>query len=169
MRHKGVLAAMAAVVAATSPALAGSLNFGVGVGFGAPVYRWGPPPGYYEPAYPPDYFGPPPVVVEPMQPVLAPNMVPPGAILDALEDVGYRELSPMAHRGALYKLNAVNPAGDLVQLEISVFTGEIERERILAVNRGPGAAPIAPPAPRQSIQPGPGGSAGNDRNPLVIY
>ena len=65
------------------------------------------------------------------------HMISPDAVFDALEAAGYREFSPMAPRGDVYKLDAVNPRGDLVALEISVFTGAIEQRA------RPGAAPAA--------------------------
>jgi hypothetical protein len=159
MCHTAIPVALAVSLAAASPALAGSsVSFGVGVGFG-PAFGWGPPPIYYEPY--PYAYGPPPVVIEPVVPA---NIIPPGAVLDALEEAGYYDLSPMAHRGSIYKLNAVNPGGDLVQLEISVYTGEIERERILALSRTPQLAPT--PAPIAPAPPTPGGDG---EDPLVIY
>ena len=106
--------AIACTLATASAAHAGSSwSFGFSVA-GPPVY-YGPPPVYYEPpvVYEP---GPPvlheePVVVAP--PVRARERSP-DEIFDWLEAAGYREFGPMAHRDPLYKLNAVNPEGDLV-------------------------------------------------------
>jgi hypothetical protein len=81
----------------------------------------------------------------------APGVIPmqaPEVIFDRLEDAGYREFSPMARRGSLYKLNAVDPSGDLVALEISIFTGEIERAYLLQARMSP-APPEVAPRPRR--------------------
>lgn len=105
----------------------------------------------------------------------------PDAVFDMLEAAGYREFSPMAPREPLYKLRAVNPEGDLVALEISMFTGEIELELILAEHQRPplrahrhapqpqvSAAPPAPAIPRAAPPPPPlGEDDGHD--PLVVY
>jgi len=136
--------AIACTLATASAAHAGSSwSFGFSVA-GPPVY-YGPPPVYYEPpvVYEP---GPPvlheePVVVAP--PVRARERSP-DEIFDWLEAAGYREFGPMAHRDPLYKLNAVNPEGDLVALEISVYTGAIEREMILQA-RHAAPLPVSPP------------------------
>ena len=95
----------------------------------------------------------------------------------------------MAQRDPLYKLNAVNPGGDLVALEISVYTGAIEREMILqarhtaplpaspppvietyAAPEAPPPAPetyAAPAAPRPYMPPTL--SEPEDDDPLVVY
>lgn len=152
---------------AAAPAAAQSWSFGVGVGVGGPAY-YGAPPTFYEPS---PY----------------PRALPlsPDAVFDALEAAGYREFSPMAPRGDVYKLNAVNPRGDLVALVISAFTGAIESERILAPHHRPprrASAPLPRPAPRTvppqaSVEPPadapdeppaePSGDGGHD--PLVVY
>ena len=136
--------AIAVAMAAASPAAAGSSwSFGFGIA-GPPVY-YGPPPVYYEP----------PVVYEPGPPVLYEEPVivappvrvrerSPDEIFDWLEAAGYREFGPMAHRDPLYKLNAVNPEGDLVALEIHAYTGAIERELILQA-RHAAPLPVSPP------------------------
>ena len=135
-----------------SPATA-QMSFGVGIEFGGPAY-YGPPPFYV-------YEQPPPIIYGPPE---APSAVPPDVVFDMLDRAGYRELGPMAFRDGVYKLDAVNRNGELVALEISVLTGEVEIERILgrqvAVPLPPPPAPVeAPPPP----QPEPG------RDPLVVY
>jgi hypothetical protein len=106
----------------------------------------------------------------------------PGEVLDWLDREGYRELSPMAHRGDLYKLTAVNPDGDVVALEISVYTGELERELILETRRDiapevvappsrtpPATAAEAPPPMRDRLRAATQESREADRDPLVVY
>jgi hypothetical protein len=167
-----ILALTAAAIA--SPAIAGSWGFGVGMEFGGPGY-YGPPPGYYGP--PPVYYGPPPgPYVAPPPPVYhqPPPVLPvvtPDAVLDGLEAAGYRNLGPMAERGGLYRLGAVNPRGDVVALEISVYSGAIERELIMEARSASGPQLVqqpvpyaAPPAP--AVPPAP---SDQQRNPLVIY
>jgi hypothetical protein len=129
-----------------------------------------------------------PVIVAP--PVRARELSP-DEIFDWLEAEGYRDFGPMAHRDPLYKLNAVNPEGDLVALEISAYTGAIEREMILqARHAAPSpvlppplvetyAAPPAPPppagdpyaAPRPYTPPTLSDSDDDDEDedPLVVY
>ena len=172
----GVLAA-----AAASPALAQSWGFGGGIGRGPPpVYYYDEAPYYDEDGY--DEDGP--VAVAPRPRYFA----SPDSVFDMLEDEGFRELSPMAERGPFYRLNAVSPEGDLVALEISVRSGEIEREVILQPRRRivrvpaperviapppPPAASVAPqaaPAPmRERLRPSPEEQSQDDRDPLVVY
>jgi len=168
-----ILALAAAAIA--SPATAGSWGFGVGVEYGAPGY-YGPPPIYYGP--PPVYYGPPPgyyvappppVYYQPAPPVL--QIATPDDVLDGLEAAGYRNLGPMAERGGLYRLGAVNPHGDVVALEISVYSGAIERELILESRGAPGPQVVqqpvpysAPPAPTTPATP-----SNPQQDPLVVY
>lgn len=181
MSARAVLAGAAILVASSSAGWTQSWGFGIEVG--PPVY-YGPPPVYaYEvdPYYyeqPPVYYEPPPVVVVP--PPMPRYTATPDAVLDMLEAEGYSELSPMAERGAYYKLSAVSPEGDLVALEISIRTGEIEQEIILEPSRGPAPRavaatppPVTAPAPppgaapapmRERLQPPASG-----KDPLVIY
>src|SRR5918998_850039 len=138
-------ALLSAAAAATSSAAAQSWGFSVGAGFGAPVYV-GPPPVYYEA---PVYRAPPPVIYR-----RAPGVFPmqaPEVVFDRLEDAGYREFSPMARRGNFYRLNAVDPGGDLVALEISIFTGEIERARLLQARISPAPPEVAPRPRRKAV------------------
>ena len=169
MLEKGFPTALFALTLAASPAAAGSWSFGVGVGFppvyyGPPPVYYGPPPVIYEAVPPPVYYGPPPVVGAPPAPVL--QIRDPGAVLGELEHAGYRELGPMAHRGPLYKLRALNPGGDLVALEISAYTGEIERELILQARRSEPLPPEPTVAPPEVPQAAPAGDGGD---PLVVY
>ncbi len=145
LRNAVFTAALIAATAANSPAHAQSWNSGVMVE--GPVYF---APGVYQRALP----------------------LSPDAVFNALEAAGYREFSPMAPREPVYRLNAVNPRGDLVALEISMFTGQIERERILAVHQRPPlrayrAAPAPQAAPRAPAAPPPSDEGGHD--PLVVY
>ena len=121
-----------------SPAAA-QLSVGVGIEFGGPAY-YGPPPVYlYE--QPPTYYAPaPPQVV--YGPPEIPSAVPPDVVFDMLDQAGYRELGPMAFRDGVYKLSAVNRHGEIVVLEISVLTGEVEIEKIIGREA---AVPLAPP------------------------
>ena len=143
------------LAAAVAPALAGSWGFGIG--FGEPVYVE-PPPYYYEPPVvfegvpPPIYSQGAPVAIAPDgRPVL--HMEAADDVLDALARTGYREFGPMHMRGHFYTVSAVDPNGDLVELEISIFTGEIVAATLLQTWRGPpmgfpdsaiGAAPSSP-------------------------
>jgi hypothetical protein len=147
--------------AAATPAAAQSWGFGVGVDTRIPIY--GAPPVYYEDqgpaiyyeAEPPVLYGAPPVVVRPGERRVF-RMEAPEVVLDRLDAAGYRDLSPMARRGTLYKLSAVAPEGDVVALEISIFTGEIEREEILQQRRKrPSRAVAAPKRTRTAAVPAP--------------
>jgi hypothetical protein len=182
--------AVAFSAAALAPVQAGSWSFGAGIGFGDPAYVE-PPPYYYEP----------PVVYEPVTPLYsqgAPVAVAPDGrpvlhmeaaddVLAALSRAGYREFSPMHMRGHFYTVRAVDPNGDLVELEISIFTGEIVTTTVLQTRRGPpmefpnGAiSPAMPPAAIAEAVPPPAigtpppsmrdrlvAPAGED--PLVVY
>ncbi len=167
-------AVLAAALATGSPGSAGSWGVGVGLGVGVgPSRHYGPPPGYYEgpvmyQEVPPRYQGRVPLVI--IGPAPPPAPIAPDAIFDRLEAAGYRELGPMAPRGAVYRLRAVNPEGALVALEVSAHTGIIEREAILA---GPpfgsprtAAAPAAPVGPRARPPQAP---PVEGRDPLVVY
>ena len=121
LRNPLLYSALFAAAAAVSPASAQS--WGWGVETGGPAY-YGAPPAYYAPGYYPRA-----------------RPISPDAVFNALEAAGYREFGPMAPREPIYQLNAVNPRGDLVALDVSMFTGEIERERILAVHQGRRFAP----------------------------
>lgn len=110
-------------------------------GFGPPIYG-GPPAVYYEPpivyerAPPPRaYYRQAPVMAVPARPRALDPLEIADRILDDLEDAGYREISPMRQRGDFFELRAVDPYGDLVALQVSLFTGEIEDERILEERR----------------------------------
>ena len=161
MLRTAILTATLAAAGMAQPALAQSWGIGVGVEYGPPVF-YGPPPVYYDPRLgpPPAYYGAPPVVVRRPAPhfrELVPQLVSPDTVLDRLEAAGYREFSPMAHRGGRYKLNAVDPSGDLVALELSTFTGEIESRYVLqTVPRPPALARVRPePEPDPALEPEP--------------
>jgi hypothetical protein len=160
--------ALAAIAGTGSPSAAGSWSLGVGVEYGPPVY-YGPPSVYYGP---PPVFYEPPIYYEPAPPPVVLQMVTADDVLDALEGAGYRELGPMAQRGALYSLAAVNPRGDVVALEISVYNGAIERELILESPRyaAPQVVQPAPnlPPPSTIMQPAPP-PVDAERDPLVVY
>jgi pyruvate/2-oxoglutarate dehydrogenase complex dihydrolipoamide acyltransferase (E2) component len=142
--------AVLAFAAAVGPAAAQSWGFGVGVDTRIPIY--GAPPVYYD--EPPVYYDAPRVVVPREGRVF--RMEAPEVVLDRLDAAGYRDLSPMARRGTLYKLSAVAPEGDVVALEISIFTGEIERERVLQPRRQrPARAVAAPKRTRTAAAPAP--------------
>jgi hypothetical protein len=163
-------AVLAAGCAAIQPASAGSsFSFGFGVDtaphyYGPPPVYYGPPPVLYEPP-PAVYYPAPVVVVPPPPPPVVVQIATPDQVLDSLEAAGYREMTPMAHRGRLFKLNVVNPEGDLVALEIATETGLIERELILRAAYRPALPrPVAAPAP-QAVPPPPPTSG----DPLVVY
>jgi hypothetical protein len=200
---KAVLLAALAAAALSAPAAAQSWGVGVGVTIGEPPVYYDPPPVYYEPApvyvAPPVIGGPPPVYVAPgpVAPVL--DMVSPDEVFDRLDQAGYTDLTPMARRGNSYRLNAVDPYGNLVALLISIFSGEIERTDILQAAyapppppatpgrivepvagvppRVPQAAPVAPPvalAPQATPPPPPPPTDDDEEraagdDPLVIY
>ncbi|MGH6926169.1 MAG: hypothetical protein ACRED5_20775 [Propylenella sp.] len=164
-------ALFAAAVGTASTGLAESWGVGVGVGIGA--YPHGaPPPGYYPYGPPPPYYGRPAyrqpplgyhgegrwVILGPAPRALDGGVVMPDDVFDLLEAWGYREFGPMARRGPLYRLSAVNPVGDHVALEVSAYTGLIERELILAEGSpSPRPQPATPPP------------AASGRDPLVVY
>jgi len=161
MRANAMLVGAIIAAAAASPGAAQSWGYGVEVG--PPVYYERPPAYYYEE---PPYYDEAPVVVVPAPRPMVRYAASPDSVLDMLEDEGYVELSPMAERGGLYKLSAVSPEGDLVALEISVLTGDIEQELILQPRRriavapvevrrmAPAPQPVAPayPPPSASVQ-----------------
>ncbi len=164
----------AILAAAAGAAPAAAQSWGVGVEFGGPEYGpppgyYAPPPGYYAPA--PGYYAPPPGYGAPPQPTL--QLLSPDAVFDALEDAGYREFGVMAPHGNYYSLDAVNPRGDLVALEVSAFTGLVERERVLALNQRPPRverrmrAPVAVEPPKRRPAAPPPNS--HDGNPDVVY
>ncbi len=111
----------------------------MGTGFGGPVF-YGPPPVYYE--APPVYRARPRVIYR-EDPGVIP-MQAPEVVFDRLEGAGYREFSPMARRGDRYRLHAVDPDGNLVALDISIFTGEIERTEMLQARLSPAPPKVAP-------------------------
>jgi hypothetical protein len=134
----------ALLVVAASPAAAQS--WGAGVVIEGPVYYGAPA---FERAVP----------------------LPPDVVFDVLEDRGYHDFGPMAPRGPIYRLTAVNWRGDLVELEVSAFSAGVESERILAfaqrppvrVYRSAPAAHPQPPAPPPVYEEDDAG------NPLVVY
>lgn len=182
MSARAILA-VAAILAGSSPGAAQSWGFGIEVGppgyYGPPpVYAYEVDPYYYEP---PVYYEEAPVVVVPAEPPVR-YAASPDSVLDMLEDEGFSELSPMAERGAYYKLSAVNPEGELVALEISIRSGEIEREIILEPSREPARRVVAatPPAPPPVAAPLPPAGAAPPpmrerlqvpagEDPLVVY
>src|SRR5918997_179525 len=93
---------------------------------------------------PPAYYYEEPPMYVPAEPPPVYRMVGPDEVFDMLDAAGYRELSPMARRGAVYRLNAVSPDGDLVALDISIFSGAIERARVIEA-RYAAPPPVAPP------------------------
>lgn len=157
LRTMTIAAALALAGTMASSAAAQSWGFGVEA---RPRYYDGPPVVYRRAA--PGYYGDAPVVLRRVEPRVF-HMEAPEDVLDDLEDDGYSEMSPMRRRGQFYMLTAVDPDGNLVALDISIFTGEILNERILEarlqapprVRRAPRAAPVAapPPAPRAAPQP----------------
>ena len=141
------------MVATAAPASAQGWSFGVEVG---PKVYFGPPPVYYEP--PLVYESPPAVYYEEAPVVIAPalrsrvlHMEAPEDVLDRLARRGYRDFSRIDRRSALYTLTALDPDGDLVSLEISIFTGRIERSSVLEARYV--AAPKARRAPAQRTAP----------------
>lgn len=125
LRTRTIAAAMAVAGAMASPAVAQSWGFDLG---GGPDY-YGEPPVVYRRAPVPRYYDGP-VVLRRVDPRVL-HMEAPEDVLDDLDNAGFTELSPMRRRGQLYLLSAVDPDGNLVALEISIFTGEIERTRVL--------------------------------------
>lgn len=121
--------------------------------------QWGAAPGTYDP--PPAYYAP----------GIYQRAVPlsPDAVFDLLERAGYREFGPMAPREPYYRLKAVNRRGDLVDLVVSMFTGRVEQERILALHqRPPSRASRTAPPPRAPAPPAPRPPADHG-DPLVVY
>ena len=120
------VAALGVAVAAAAQ----SWSVGVGVGYGGPVY-YDPPPSIYEP--PPSSTAAASVYGAVASIVLR-DFARRG--VRCARDAGLSASSARwRFRGGVYRLNAVNPRGDLVALEVSVFTGEIERELILEPRR----------------------------------
>lgn len=180
MARTALILAGAMAAMSFSGASAQSWGVGVGVEFGGPHY--GPPPAYlygqppvvYAPAPPPVLYAPaPPVYYQPAAPVLH-SSVSPDQIFDLLENSGYSDFGPMAFRDGVYQLQAINPNGELVALEVSALDGAVENEYPLAAEaaaprlpRVPHAAAVAPaagPPPGRQLAPPP---AGHD--PLVVY
>src|SRR5687767_8163698 len=108
---------LAATLAAATPAAAGSWGFGVGFGYGPPVF-WGPPPVYDDRpviihrAPPARFYQEPPMFAAPAEPPPVYRIFGPDEVFAMLDSAGFSELSPMARRGAVYKVRAVNPDGD---------------------------------------------------------
>jgi hypothetical protein len=154
-REKGIsvvkimvlVCALSLAAAAVSPALAQS--------WGAPQ-PYGQPPVYYAPG-----------VYQRAVPLS------PDAVFDLLDAAGYREFGPMAPREPIYRLNAVNRRGELVALEVSMFTGRIERERVLALRESQPLPAYRPQAsvgaPQPVPTPAPRPASPGARDPLVIY
>jgi len=57
-------------------------------------------------------------------------------VRDRLIDQGFRDLSRIKRRGARYFVRGLDPRGDLVALQISIFTGDIERSELLEAGIG---------------------------------
>ena len=143
--------AAALIASAAAPAAAEVFSFGFGVG--TPIFR----PQYVEPA--PAYR----VYRGPV--IIGPVPEEPGVYhMEAARDVeaslrrrGFTEVSPLARHGHLYHGNAVDPAGNLVALQISIFSGEIVDADILepsrAIVRAPAGRTYAPPPPVASTVP----------------
>jgi hypothetical protein len=142
--------AAALIAGAAAPAAAEVFSFGFGVG--APIFR----PQYVEPAPAYRVYRGPEII----------GPVPEGGVyhMEAARDVeaslrsrGFTEVSPLARHGHLYHGNAVDPAGNLVALQISIFSGEIVDADILeparATVRAPAAPIYAPPPPVTSTAP----------------
>jgi hypothetical protein len=171
MKHLKIFLICGSLLILAAPAAAGSWSVGIGVGFGYPHPLYGP--GHFAPydPYGPPPFGPPTYYVPAPPPVVF-EMQPPDAVLDALESAGYREFGPMQQRGDHYSLSAVSPRGDIVALEISVYSGAIERELILEPRRRDAPRqvlrrlPEAPSEPPASAPPPP--PSGEVCDPLVI-
>jgi len=142
--------AAALIASAAAPASAEVFSFGFGVG--APIFR----PQYVEPAPAYRVYRGPEII----------GPVPEGGVyhMEAARDVeaslrrrGFTEVSPLARHGHLYHGNAVDPAGNLVALQISIFSGEIVDADILepsrAIVRAPAGRTYAPPPPVASTVP----------------
>jgi hypothetical protein len=125
--------------------------------FGPPVYAvpppaYGEPPVLYEEPSVMAQFSEAPIDVAPDgRPVF--HMEAAEDVARALRRAGYRELSPMHMRGHFYTLTGVEPGGDLVELEVSIFTGEIERVMLLQAGYRP--PPPPPPAAVAAAPPPP--------------
>lgn len=153
---------VALIAGAAAPAAAEVFSFGFGVG--TPVYRpyHAAPAPTYRVYRGPEIIGPVPenrgvYHMEAARDVEA-----------SLRARGFTEVSPLARHGHLYHGNAVDPAGNLVALRISIFSGDIVDADILeparAVVRAPAAPNYAPPPPvtrtapvipRQAVPPAP--------------
>ncbi len=142
--RKSVLFATLAGLAAVSPASAQSWGFGVGVEVGPQVF-FGPPPVIYE-APPAVLYEEPTTVIVPAPRSRVVHMEAPEDVLDRLARKGYSDFGPIDRRGALYVVSAIDPNGNLVALDISIFTGRIEHSSILE-------ARYAAPPPRAPVKP----------------
>lgn len=141
--------AAALIASAAAPASAEVFSFGFGAG--APIYRPAEPAPSYR-----VYRGPAVIGRVPE----APNVYHMEAARDveaSLRRRGFTEVSPLARHGHLYHGNAVDPAGNLVALQLSIFSGEIVDADILeparGVARAPAARTYAPPPPVTSTAP----------------
>lgn len=197
-RTMTLAASLAALAATASPAAAASWEFSGAVG---PRVYYGPPPVHLQAPViyrrAPMIYRQAPVVVGPA-PAPIYDMEAPEDIIESLQDAGFTELSPITRRGAVYRLNAVDPEGNVVALDISIFTGEIERSRILqarfqaapapaprpVARAAPSPAPVEAAAPppaaarptgtppstlRERLEPVPDEAGEGDRDPLVVY
>ncbi len=145
---------MLAGLALVSPAAAQSWGFGVEVG---PEVFLGPPPVYYEPPVVYEapagiYYEEPTTIIvpSPRAPVL--HMEAPEDVVDNLARLGYSNFGPIDRRGALYMLTAIDPEGDLVSLEISIQSGDIEWSSVLEA-RYAAPPPVARRAPAAKPKP----------------
>ena len=151
------------LASAAAPAAADPLSYAFGEG--RPVYRAeaAPPLPAYRTQRAPVIIGPVPESRRVYR-------------MEAARDVeaklrrqGFTDVSPLARNGNFYHGNAVDPAGNVVALRISIFTGEIVGADILQRSRGTARAPsvrsvvpeirrsavAAPPAPQQLARPAP--------------
>lgn len=146
-------AALAMSLAAV-PASAGS--WGVGFGYGGPIYDDAPPRvllGVPGAGAPPMLYEEPNRVYRRQVPLRSESGVPvlhmeaPEDVLDRLASQGFHDMGRITRRGARYMVKAVNRRGDLVALQISIFTGRVERAVVLSA--GYDAPPRLPRPTRQ--------------------
>lgn len=141
------------LASAAIPAAADPLSYAFGSD--RPVYRVepAPPPTVYRTQRAPVILGPVPDSRRVYR-------------MEAARDVeadlrrqGFTEVSPLARNGNFYHGNAVDPAGNVVALRISIFTGEIVGADILQPSRSAGRAPsirsAVPQLPRSAAPPPP--------------
>lgn len=111
LKKLAIVSALVASAALAAPAAADS--FSLSLQFGD---------GYYEPR--PRLYAPAPVRV-------VRYAVAPSEVRRALRRSGFTEIGAFRRSGSYYKVETVDPSGNLVDLSIDIYSGDIVRARII--------------------------------------